>query len=519
MKSDTNSSPQHVSLQQGQFEHVRDILASYSGVYLDQTSQRVLSSGVGMRLAATGMTLTAYLSYLSQEDARPELQQLSELVLNHETVFFRNQPHMQALRQVILPQFHRQKPSGEPLRIWSAGCSTGEEPYSLAIMALETLGRPLPRPVEIWATDLSSAALAKSRVGCYHGRTLTNVTPEIRQRYFHYRGGAWAVTEEVRSLVTFEQVNLLEPFPANATSPNSLDMIFCQNVTIYFDLPTFRSLVDRFYQILPDGGILFLGFSETLWNIYDKFRLREVAGAFLYTKEPPTPLPPRPSLPPSSVQTRVRPRSSGVSSRPGEQGNQEAPPRMREHQHILEPQRSSPKPEPAVYTKEPDESVIERCLQLLDAGRVEEVLDILYKVPLNGPQAPQGLALLARAHANRGDMDLAVAEARRAIELDSLTTEAYLLLGVLYAQQGQMVLAAKQLERARYLDPESPLISFHLAESYRQLQRNIAALREYRNTLNKLSTYAQDTLLDGVAVGWLRESCERYLTILANNRR
>jgi chemotaxis protein methyltransferase CheR len=319
--------------------------------------------------------------------------------------------------------------------------------------------------------------------------------------------------------VTFEQDNLLEPFPANATSPNSLDMIFCQNVTIYFDLPTFRSLVDRFYQILPDGGILFLGFSETLWNIYDKFRLREVAGAFLYTKEPPTPLPPRPSLPPSSVQTRVRPRSSGVSSRPGEQGNQEAPPRMREHQHILEPQRSSPKPEPAVYTKEPDESVIERCLQLLDAGRVEEVLDILYKVPLNGPQAPQGLALLARAHANRGDMDLAVAEARRAIELDSLTTEAYLLLGVLYAQQGQMVLAAKQLERARYLDPESPLISFHLAESYRQLQRNIAALREYRNTLNKLSTYAQDTLLDGVAVGWLRESCERYLTILANNRR
>ncbi|NJN67086.1 MAG: tetratricopeptide repeat protein, partial [Chloroflexaceae bacterium] len=160
-------------------------------------------------------------------------------------------------------------------------------------------------------------------------------------------------------------------------------------------------------------------------------------------------------------------------------------------------------------------AVLQEGRALLDAGRVDEVLETLKRVPLNGPHAPQTLALIARAHANRGDLDLAVAEARRAIELDALTTEAYILLGVLYARQGQVSTAARYLERARYLDPDSALISFYLADIYRQLSRTTVALREYRNTLRKLAGSAPDTLLDGVAVGWLRETCERYLEILA----
>ncbi|NJN67834.1 MAG: protein-glutamate O-methyltransferase CheR, partial [Chloroflexaceae bacterium] len=269
--------------QEGHFETLRDILAGYSGVYLDQANQRVLASGVAARIREQGMSLTAYLTHISQPAGRDELHQLSELVLNHETVFFRNQPHMQALREVLLPQMHRRKPVGASLRLWSAGCSTGEEPYSLAITVLETLGRLLPRPVDIWATDLSHVALAKAREGVYRGRTLSNVTPGLCERYFEPRSESWAVTREVRSLVHFEQFNLLDPFPPRA---HHLDIIFCQNVTIYFELATFRSLVDRFYHTLNEGGLLFLGFSETLWNIYDKFRLLEIGGAFVYVKDP-----------------------------------------------------------------------------------------------------------------------------------------------------------------------------------------------------------------------------------------
>jgi len=489
-----------------QFEALRDIISHYSGVYLDQANQRTLSNTLAARLANKGMTFDAYLAHLKQPDGRGELHQFAENLLNHETIFFRNQSHMRALREVILPRLHRSKPPRAPLRIWSAGCSTGEEPYSLAITALETLGQILPRPVEILATDLSDLALEKARNGTYRGRTLSNVSPALRHRYFQLYQDSWSVCSKVRDLVTFEQYNLLDPFPPRA---RNCDIIFCQNVTIYFQLETFRSLVDRFYHVLPEGGLLFLGFSETLWNIYDKFRLREIADAFVYVKE--TSLP-RAAPPPAESGTQPDQQHTAVkqSSSPTDQQTPAAPRITTPLPRITTPLE----PAEPVATSGSEPEFLKQGRALLEAGQVDEVLELLYKVPLNGPHAPNTLALIAKAHANRGDPDLAIAEARRAIDLNWRTTEAYLLLGVLYAQVRQFSAAIQQLERARYLDPDSALISFHLAEIYRQADRSGPAAREYRNTLRKLSTCSPDMLLDGVVVGWLRDTCERYLKLL-----
>ncbi len=164
------------------FAHLRDLLAGYSGVHIDESHQRLLEHGLAQRLKATGDNLSAYRRRLAAD--RAELRSLSELLLNHETMFFRNGPHFQALRAVLLPELHRRKPAGEPIRIWSAGCATGEEPYSLAITALETLGQPLGRPVEIWATDLSEPALQKARQSLYRGRSLQNVPNQLLRRHF-----------------------------------------------------------------------------------------------------------------------------------------------------------------------------------------------------------------------------------------------------------------------------------------------------------------------------------------------
>lgn len=486
-----------------QFELLRTIVAAYSGVYLDRTSVRSVLLALKTRLQTRGMTLEHYLEYLKKPGGRAELHELSELLLNHETIFFRNQPHMQVLREVILPRIHRYKPANEPIRLWSAGCSTGEEPYSLAIIALETLGRVLPRPVEIWATDLSATALERARKGIYKGRTLSNITPDIAGRYFHTHNGMQAVNSEVRDLVRFDQFNLLDPFPPQA---QNLDVIFCQNVTIYFELETFRNLIDRFYQVLNEGGMLFLGFSETLWNIYEKFRLLEINGSFVYMKEtrpqspPQAPSPaPLPAREPQKRRIRIKDPTSSRSStvRPATAPLSAAP----------------------TTSRTTGLETIQRGRELLDAGKAEEMLELLAREPLTGPHAPQALALVARAHANRGDLDLAVAEARRAIEMNWRTTEAYLLLGILYAQQGQLQAAIAQIERARYLDPDAPLISFHLANIYAQMGRSESALREYQNTLNKLAGYAPETLLDGVAVEWLRGTCERYKTRLRKKQR
>lgn len=465
---------------------LRDLLATYCGVYLDDTRTGALEAAIQRRARTLGVQQPAYAAALGTD--RAELQRLAELLLNHETQFFRNRPHMQALREVVLPELHRRLPPGAPLRLWSAGCATGEEPYSLAITALEALGQHPGRPIEIWATDLSEAALAKAQAGVYKGRSLANLTPQQRARYFVARGSELAVAEHVRALVRFEQLNLLEPFPARARGVHG---IFCQNVTIYFQVSTCRALMERFYQTLDEGGSLFLGFSETLWHIFDRFRWREVAGAYVYYKESQGEHPGSQAVRPAPGE---RPAASGgrVALRP------------------LPPVRR-PTSGPQLFV---GSEVVSRGRALLDAGQSEAALELFYEAPLAGTHAPAILALAARAHADRGDLDLAAAEARRALELNPLTTEAHLLIGLIHARQGRYGAAIGQLERARYLDGESPVITFHLAECFRQVGKAEDALREYRNTIRKLAARPPDDLIDGVAAGWLAETCRRYVALL-----
>jgi chemotaxis protein methyltransferase CheR len=485
--------PTSVALSSRQTVALRDLLATYCGVYLDDTRSGALEAAAQRRARALGVAPAAYVAALDGD--RAELQRLAELLLNHETQFFRNRPHMRALREVVLPELQRSLPPGAPLRLWSAGCATGEEPYSLAIAALEAFGDYPGRPIEVWATDLSDAALERARAGLYRGRSLSNLTPQQRARHFTVRGAELAVSDRLRSMVRFEQLNLLEPFPARARGVHG---IFCQNVTIYFQVSTCRALMERFYQALDEGGSLFLGFSETLWNIFDRFRWREVAGSYVYYKE--------------SQRESARAHTTAWLGGTAPLGARQAAQSAGGH-----PPARSPRPTPqrgqgpALFT---GGEVVSRGRALIDAGQAGAALELFGATPLAGAHAPQILALAARAHADRGDLDLAAAEARRALELNPLTTEAHLLIGLIYARQGRHGAAVAQLERARYLDPEAPVVAFHLAECCRQAGKAQDALREYRNTIRLLAARPPDELIDGVAVGWLSETCSRYIASL-----
>jgi chemotaxis protein methyltransferase CheR len=492
-----------------EFVRLRDVLADYSGVYLDTARQRLLESGIVQRLQATGDDLLAYERRLHAPDGRNELRQLAELVLNHETIFFRNQPHLRALREVLLPEIDRRKPRGAPIRIWSAGCATGEEAYSLAITALETLGRPLARPVEILATDLSTPALDKAREGFYRSRALQNLTPELLERYFKSRNNGYVVGDPLRALVRFDMLNLLEPFPKYI---EGIDIIFCQNVTIYFQLRTCQQLIARFYDCLPVGGLLFLGFSETLWNVFDQFYSRELAGAYVYYKgalesaTPPTIMDDRTrrSRPRNPLAKAEQPRSAPGGARTSGGNSSDAP--SDPTKPFLE--------QGAVARAQSDQAALAEGRELLAQSQIAAALDALRRVSPQSACAPQALTLIARAHADRDDLDLATAEVQRAIEIDSLNEEAYLLLGIIYGRQGQWPSAIQQFERARYLSAGSALVSFHLAEAYRQAGHVEKAVREYGNTLRKLDVHPPGALLDGVAVVWLRETCKRQIAYL-----
>ena len=142
---------------------------------------------------------------------------------------------------------------------------------------------------------------------------------------------------------------------------------------------------------------------------------------------------------------------------------------------------------------------------------------MLRHIPLRSANVPEALTLIARVHADRGDLDLASAEVQRAIEIDALHHDAYLLLGRIASRQGQWAMAIQQLERARYLSSDAPIISFHLAEAYRQAGRAEKAVLEYRNAWQKLQKYPPGELLDGVAVGWLAETCQRHIKSISRS--
>ncbi|PDW00605.1 CheR family methyltransferase [Candidatus Chloroploca asiatica] len=483
---------------------LRDMIAASYGIYLDDTRTRTLETAIQQRSHALGMSAERYTNQLSNQPDQHELQLLTEELLNHETQFFRNRPHMQALREVILPELHQRLPPDQPLRLWSAGCATGEEAYSLAITVLEALGEPLPRPVSIWATDLSSATLTRAKAGVYKGRSLAHLTPQQRVRYFEAHGAELTVASRVRCLVQFDQFNLLDPIPAQG---QGIDILFCQNVTIYFQINTCRALMERFYHTLNDGGVLFLGFSETLWNIFNKLRWREVGESFVYYKDTE-----------KTGAQRYR-RTIALPADPGLTSRGLPAPTAACQPELSRTTRRPSHPSQPPIDHGTTSAIIEQVQSLLDTGQTEEALSLLQSLPLVGSAAPQILALIARAHANRGDFELAGAEAHRALELNPLTTEAYLLIGLIYVRQNRHSAAVVQFERARYLDNQSPVLAFHLAECYRQLGRRDDALREYRNCMRQLTLHPPDKLLDGVAARWLSEICWRSMEELRPERK
>ena len=253
-----------------EFLRFRKLIYDESGISLGDQKQTLLASRLSKRLRDLGITtFTEYYERVTGDPTKEEFTRMLDLISTNKTDFFREPKHFDFLRERILPE-----QSGEKrIRIWSSACSTGEEPYTIAMTLYEGVSNPQQWDFKILASDLSTRVLAKAATGVYDAERVRDVSPELVKRHFlRGRGdceGSLKVKSHLASLIQFRRLNLMdERYPIK--SP--LDLIFCRNVMIYFDRPTQERLVNKFYRYLRPGGYLFIGHSESLQWVEHPFK-------------------------------------------------------------------------------------------------------------------------------------------------------------------------------------------------------------------------------------------------------
>jgi chemotaxis protein methyltransferase CheR len=259
-----------------EFDAFRDLIYAEAGIALNDGKRDLVKSRLSKRLRYFGLaTFTEYYQHLMEGDPTgEERQRMINSLTTNKTDFFREAHHFDFLKSVFLPSIFTQGRPGEPknLRIWSAGCSTGEEPYTIAMALAECLGKAVHTDVRLLASDIDTDCLDQAREGVYAEERLDPIPEDLRRKYFiRGRGsneGQVAVRPEIRKLVTFRRINLIEE---NWPIRTQFDAIFCRNVIIYFDRPTQLRLLDRFASMLQPEGRLFLGHSESLQGLTDRF--------------------------------------------------------------------------------------------------------------------------------------------------------------------------------------------------------------------------------------------------------
>ncbi|HET6437607.1 MAG TPA: CheR family methyltransferase [Anaeromyxobacter sp.] len=417
----------------------------------------------------------AYLSLLSGPTGDEELRRLLPLVTVGKTSFFRDERQFGALEALVPGLLLRARSGGRRLSIWSAGCATGEEPYSVA-MTLAEAGAG-PDEAEIVATDVNPEAVAFATRGVYEARRVRDVREPYLSRYFDREGERHVVRAALRRLIAaIRPHNLVSSIFPLPTESGGWDVIFCRNVIIYFDTETTQRVLAQFHAALAPGGYLFLGYSESLFRLFEGFELTEVAGAFVYR---------RPESPAGVVPAPASDRPHLVPLPP-------APPAVR-HLRLVPPERTqtpvplpselyppAPPPDPPLAPQE----YLDAAVALFADGRFGAARELLERLLERGGEDLAVRLTLANLYGILRQGDHAHSCYQAALALEPLSAEAHLFFGIHLLSAGKAEQAAEELSRALFIDPDLALAHYYLGRC-REAQRDVQRARlAYRNTLD-----------------------------------
>jgi chemotaxis protein methyltransferase CheR len=424
---------------------------------------------------------------VSSPVTREQIEILASHLTIAETYFWREPQVFAALGEQILPGLIRTRASGDRrLRIWSAACASGEEPYSIAIALCRALPARQDWRITLLATDINPRILHRAAAGVYGEWSFRNAPSWLKGDYFRRKyDGKWELLPEIRQMVTFAYLNLAEDvYPSPLNNTNAMDIIFCRNVLMYFASERARQVARRLHGSLLDGGWLMVGASELSQAVFSQFTSVHFPEAILYRKEAP-------HAPPSVV---FRPEETSppkaLVQPPLEATVMPLAPPLPRRKRAIAPAAVSAQPPPTAYAQ---------ALDLYAQGRYTEVLQ-----KLEGVATPDGGALAVRALANQGKLAEALALCEQAIAANKLDPGLHYLGATILQELNRDGEAIAALKRALYLDPKFVLAHFALANLVLR-QGNVPAARKcYQNVLALLSDCRQEDILpesEGLTAG------------------
>ncbi len=448
-----------------------------------------LKLAIAARLEATGGTdPLKYVRMLATGDSEDELRALLPLVTVGKTDFFRDPNQFRALRNRLFPELlQKARREHRQMRIWSAGCATGEEPYSLALLALEH--QILHNELDLLATDVNPEAVKAAAAGRFTERRLAPVPEAVRAQHFIERSDGFYASTALRSMIRFAAHNLAaDPFPEPAGG-GKWDLVLCRNVIIYFDAATTSKVMNGFFDRLAPGGYLFLGYSESLYRIFSGFELVEVEGAFLYRKpEDGRRLAPPPAFGEEStaaLRKIIDARRSMQPTRPPRDERTAPPPLTR----VVPPPKPKPTPPPrplASTTPVPTEEPMAQIVAAIDNGEFDRSVELLHEALRRSPGNLALLVTLGNVFTVMGQRDRAREAYQDALVTEPLCPEAHLFLGIssceVWPDREQD--AVRELTRAVFLDPDLALAHYYLGRVAERRGDLAGARRAYRNAIS-----------------------------------
>lgn len=271
----------HYNLTDSEFQELSSIIYKDTGIFIDESKRQLIYRRISVRLKKLGMgSFSEYIALVKTRDPS-ETEIFQNTITTNLTSFFRESHHFDYLGESIVPEILATNKLSKKLRVWSAGCSTGQEPYSIAITLREAFPEIDSWDAKVLCTDLDTDVLQKCNNGVYSNKEVTNLPSDYRSRWFDAVANdpdkAVMATQSLKDILFFKQLNLMDEWQMRGT----FDVIFCRNVVIYFDKPTQKKLMERFADYVAPGGYLILGHSESLQGAKDRF---ELIGKTIYKK-------------------------------------------------------------------------------------------------------------------------------------------------------------------------------------------------------------------------------------------